>query len=118
MRNTFFTYHDGGDHVRGDGVPQTVTIGDSQTSISHPSHLSLHFISCSVKLYACAKFTWGAWFMYIRGVLYLEKEPLVDKARMSSFCREDFAVRSKSELLDYIEQQSDQISRLETRFRG
>ena len=37
---------------------------------------------------------------------------------MSSFNREDFAVRSKSELLDYIEQQSDQISRLETRFRG
>ena len=37
---------------------------------------------------------------------------------MASFSREDFAVRSKSELLDYIEQQSEQISRLETRFRG
>lgn len=35
-----------------------------------------------------------------------------------AFNREDFSLRSKSELLDYIEQQCDQISRLETRFRG
>ena len=37
---------------------------------------------------------------------------------MASFSREEFGLRSKSELLDYIEQQSEQISRLETRFRG
>ena len=35
-----------------------------------------------------------------------------------AFSREDFSLRSKSELLDYIEQQSEQVSRLETRFRG
>ena len=35
-----------------------------------------------------------------------------------AFNREDFAVRSKSELLDYIEQQCEQVTRLETRFRG
>lgn len=34
-----------------------------------------------------------------------------------AFNREDFAVRSKSELLDYIEQQCEQVTRLETRFR-
>ena len=37
---------------------------------------------------------------------------------MAGFNREELSRRSKAELLDYIEQQSDQLGRFETRFRG
>ena len=37
---------------------------------------------------------------------------------MAAFNREELSRCSKAELLDYIEQQQDQLSRFETRFRG
>ena len=37
---------------------------------------------------------------------------------MAGFNREELSRRSKADLLDYIEQQSDQLGRFETRFRG
>ena len=41
-----------------------------------------------------------------------------ERVRMSGFNREELSRCSKAELLDYIEQQYDQLSRFETRFRG
>ncbi len=37
---------------------------------------------------------------------------------MAGFDREEFSKLSKEELLDYIDQQCDQLTRFESRFRG